>query len=68
MEITRISSRGQVVIPLKIRNELGITEGSVIAIEMMDNMAIIKKIDVDLVTQFKNSLANVKSDKIKRVA
>jgi AbrB family looped-hinge helix DNA binding protein len=68
MEITKISSRGQLVIPSKIRNELGIKEGSVIAIEKVDNMAVLKKIDVDLVRQFKNSLADVKAGKIKRVA
>jgi len=68
MEITKISSKGQVVIPLKIRNELGMQEGSALAIEKMKDIVILKKIDLDLVKQFKNSLANVKAGKIKRVA
>jgi len=68
MEITKISSKGQIVIPLKIRSELGINEGSVVAVEMMNDMIVLKKIDVDLVKQFKNSLADVKAGKIKRVA
>ena len=68
MEITKISSRGQIVIPLKIRSELGIEEGSALAIERMNNFVVIKKIDVDLVGQFKNSLADVKAGRIKRVA
>jgi len=68
MEITKISSKGQVVIPLKIRNALGIGEGSVIAIEKVNNMAVLKKIDVDLVSQFKDSLADVRAGKIKKVA
>ena len=68
MEITKISSKGQLVIPQNIRNELGISEGSVIAIEKVKDMAVLKKIDVDLVSQFKNSLADVKAGKIKKVA
>ncbi len=68
MEITKISSKGQVVIPSKIRMGLGIEEGSVLGVEQMNDMVILKKIDLDLVKQFKNSLANVKAGKIKRVA
>jgi len=67
MEITKISSKGQIVIPLKIRNELGMKEGSVVGVEKMKDMIIFKKIDLDLVKQFKNSLADVKIGKIKRV-
>ncbi len=67
-EITKISSKGQVVIPLKIRNELGINKGSVLAVEKMNDLVILKKIDVDLIKQFKNSLEDVKKGKIKRVA
>jgi len=68
MQITKISSKGQVVIPSKIRVELGIEEGSVLGVEKMKDMVILKKIDLDLVKQFKNSLADVKAGKIKRVA
>jgi AbrB family looped-hinge helix DNA binding protein len=68
MEITKISSRGQIVIPLKIRSELGIDEGSVVAVERMNDMVVLKKIDVDLVKQFKSSLADVKAGRIRRVA
>ena len=68
MEITKISSKGQVVIPSKIRVELGIEEGSVLGVEKMKDMVIFKKIDLDLVKQFKDSLADVKAGKIKRVA
>ncbi len=68
MEITKISSKGQVVIPSKIRIKLEIEEGSVLGVEQMKDMIILKKIDLDLVKQFKNSLADVKAGKIKRVA
>lgn len=68
MEITKISSKGQIVIPQKIRDELNMREGSVIAIEKMKDVIVMKKIDTDLVSQFKKSLENVKAGKIKRVA
>ena len=68
MEITKISSKGQIVIPQRIRAEMDIDEGSVIAVETMNDMIILKKIDIDLVNQFKRSLEDVKTGKIKRVA
>jgi len=68
MEITKISSKGQIVIPQKIRNELNIKEGSVLAIDKMKDMIMIKKIDEDLISQFKRSLEDLKSGKIKKVA
>ena len=67
MELTKISSKGQIVIPLKIRNELKIAEGSVLAIDKMKDMIIIKKIDVDLVNQFKEGLEDLKSGRVRRV-
>jgi AbrB family looped-hinge helix DNA binding protein len=68
MEITKISSKGQIVIPQKIREELGINEGSIVAIEKMKDLVVIKKIDSNLVSQFKKSLDDVKLGKIKKVA
>ena len=68
MEITKISSKGQIVIPQKMRNELNLDEGSIVAIDKMKDILVIKKIDADLVSQFKRSLEDVKLGKIKRVA
>ena len=68
IEITKISSKGQIVIPLKIRNKLKLNEGAVMAIDTANGMVCLKKIDVGLVKQFKNSLADLKAGKIKRVA
>ena len=65
MEITKLSSKGQIVIPMKIRTELGIDEGSVMAIDTTNKMIVLKKIDVDLIKQFKDSLADVKAGRIK---
>jgi AbrB family looped-hinge helix DNA binding protein len=68
MEITKVSSKGQVVIPSRIREKLGIGAGSTIAVEIVNDMAVIKKIDVGIVRQFKSSLADLKSGKVRKVA
>ncbi|MCX6741758.1 MAG: AbrB/MazE/SpoVT family DNA-binding domain-containing protein [Candidatus Pacearchaeota archaeon] len=67
-ELTRISSKGQIVIPIKIRDQLSMNEGSIIAMDTTKDLIILKKVDVDLVNQFKNSLSDLKTGKIKRVA
>lgn len=68
MEITKISSKGQIVIPQKMRNELNLNEGSVLGVEKMKDMIVLKKIDMDLLSQVKRSLEDVKHRRIKRVA
>lgn len=67
MEITKISSKGQVVIPRKIRSELGINKDSILAFEKVNDIIIIKKMDEKLIDQFEKSLKDVKQGKIKRV-
>ncbi|MDA3836024.1 MAG: AbrB/MazE/SpoVT family DNA-binding domain-containing protein [Nanoarchaeota archaeon] len=68
MEIAKLSSKGQIVIPLKLRNSLGLSEGSVIGMQEVNDVLVIKKIDTDLVDQFEKSLSDLKQGKIKRVA
>jgi antitoxin PrlF len=68
MELTKISSKGQIVIPLKIRSQLGIDEGSVMAIDTTNEMIILKKVDMDLIKQFKEGLEDLKSGRVRRVA
>jgi len=65
MEVTKISSKGQIVIPQKIRTELEINEGSIIAIEKIQDMVIIKKIDTELLDKIKRSLEDIKHGRIK---
>lgn len=47
IEITKISSKGQVVIPAKIREELQLKEGSVVAISKSNNIVMLKKLSVE---------------------
>jgi AbrB family looped-hinge helix DNA binding protein len=68
MEITKLSSKGQIVIPQKIREALKMEEGAVIGIEKINDVAVIKKIDNDLLNQFKRSLEDLKVGRIRRVA
>ena len=52
MEVTKISSKGQIVIPLKIREQLEIVDGSFVAVEMVNDVVAIKKIDTELFSSF----------------
>jgi len=65
MEILKLSSKGQVVIPQGMRKELGMQEGVIIGIEKVNNMVVIKKIDDELVNKIKRSLEDVKHGRIK---
>jgi len=68
MEIARISSKGQIVIPQKMRNELEINDRTIMAIEKIKDMIIIKKVEDDLVKQFDQGLKDLKLGKVRRVA
>ena len=46
LEITRMSSRGQVVIPIEIRDYLGLKEGEKFIVFGEDDTIILKKISV----------------------
>lgn len=45
IEVTSVSSRGQVVIPQKIRDKLNITEGEKFVVIGEDNTIILKKLE-----------------------
>jgi AbrB family looped-hinge helix DNA binding protein len=44
VEFTRASSKGQVVIPTKIRRRLDIREGSVLAVAAEKDMVVLRKV------------------------
>ncbi|MDE1854076.1 MAG: AbrB/MazE/SpoVT family DNA-binding domain-containing protein [Thaumarchaeota archaeon] len=48
MQFTKASSKGQVVIPTRIRKRLDIKEGSIFAVAADRDVIILKKIDPDL--------------------
>lgn len=47
-ELTRSSSKGQIVIPSAVRRRLGIKEGSVFAVSAKNDMLVLKKLETRL--------------------
>jgi AbrB family looped-hinge helix DNA binding protein len=47
-ELTKASSKGQIVIPSIVRRKLGIRRGSVFAVSAMKNMIVLKKLETDI--------------------
>lgn len=44
-ELTKASSKGQIVIPTDVRKKLGIKEGSVFAVSAKNDIIVLKKLD-----------------------
>ncbi|MCF7910383.1 AbrB/MazE/SpoVT family DNA-binding domain-containing protein [Candidatus Pacearchaeota archaeon] len=65
MEIIKVNQKGQIVIPRKIRLELGINNDSIIAIEKVKDAVVLKKIEDDLINQIERSLEDIKHGRIK---
>lgn len=47
-ELTKASSKGQIVIPTKIRKYMDITEGSVFSIRAKNDIILLKKLDAKI--------------------
>ncbi len=47
-ELTKASSKGQVVIPSVVRRKLGIKRGSVFAVSAMKDMIVLKKLETGM--------------------
>ena len=45
-EVTKISTKGQVVIPSDIRKELGLDRGSSVLVTKMQDIVLLKKINI----------------------
>ena len=48
IEFTKASSKGQIVIPRRIRKKFGIKEGSVLAVAARDDLIVLKKVEPEL--------------------
>ena len=48
IEFTKSSSKGQIVIPTKIRKRLDIREGSVLAVATQDDLIVLRKVESGL--------------------
>jgi AbrB family looped-hinge helix DNA binding protein len=47
-ELTKASSKGQIVIPSVVRRKLGIKRGSVFAVSAKNDMIVLKKLDTGI--------------------
>ena len=47
-ELTRVSSKGQIVIPSIVRKKLAIKEGSVFAVSSKDNIIVLRKLETGM--------------------
>ncbi len=56
IEFTKASSKGQIVIPTKIRKKFNIKEGSVLAIAAQKDMIVLKKMESRLSSEDLKSL------------
>lgn len=60
IEFTKASSRGQIVIPTKIRKRFDIREGSVLAVAAAKDIIVLKKVDPALTAEDLKTLKLVK--------
>ena len=56
LEFTKASSKGQIVIPTKIRKRFDIREGSVLAVAAQKDLIVLKKIEAGLSAEDLKSL------------
>ncbi|PIZ82831.1 AbrB family transcriptional regulator [Candidatus Pacearchaeota archaeon CG_4_10_14_0_2_um_filter_05_32_18] len=60
MELTKISSKGQIVIPQGIREKLGLDEGETLVVSVKDGLIVLKKIEGSLTEEDLNTLIEIK--------
>ncbi len=63
IEVTKLSSRGQIVIPKNIRQELGWTAGDHVAVEIVEDMVILRRLSLNNQQARKCRLALANIDK-----
>lgn len=62
IELTKMSSRGQIVIPQKLRDRMKVKEGSVFAVFGSDDSFVLKKITVPDKERFLRSLEKISKE------
>lgn len=50
-ELTRLSSKGQLVIPQNVRNHVGIKEGNMLAVASYNGLVVLKKVNAHISEQ-----------------
>ncbi len=74
IELTRMSSKGQVVIPLALRKRLAIKDGEMLAVSTKDDILVLKKVqnpledDLKTLDEIKEAWKEIEAGKYKKLA
>ena len=75
VELTKISSKGQVVIPQDIRKKIGLIDGETLAVSTQDNLIVLKKMkdimeedDLRTLSEIKEAWKEIAEGKYKRMS
>ncbi len=58
-ELTKASSKGQIVIPGAVRRKLGIKRGSVFAVSARNDMIVLKKLETEIKSEDLKTLKRI---------
>lgn len=59
-DVTKISSKGQVVIPREVRDRLSLKDGQILAISTKENLIVLKKVENNLEKEELETLNEIK--------
>ena len=72
LELTKVSSKGQIVLPKDIRKKLKISQGTTIAVSVSDGLIVLKlleskllKDDLKTLKEVKNAWEEIEAGKVK---
>ncbi|MEK6854985.1 MAG: AbrB/MazE/SpoVT family DNA-binding domain-containing protein [Nanoarchaeota archaeon] len=74
IELTRVSSKGQVVIPQRVREKLKIKEGETLAVSSEGDIVVLKKIsnpleeDLETIEEIKEAWKEIEAGKYKKLS
>ena len=73
IELTRMSSKGQIVIPLALRKKLAIKDGEMLAVSTKDDILVLKKVenpledDLKTLDEIKEAWKEIEAGKYKKL-
>ena len=73
IELTKVSSKGQVVIPQRVREKLRIKEGETLAVSAEHDLVVLKKVsnpleeDLETIKEIKEAWKEIEAGKYKKL-
>ena len=74
IELTKLSSKGQVVIPSSVRDMLGMKEGETLAVTTRDDLIVLKKVvnpledDLETLDEIKKSWKEIEAGRYNKMS